>query len=280
MFNLKNKGLEKPHTCSNKQFMFRSIAIVFVCLLLNTSCTTKSEKHSKESFHEKKKDCPELIEFNSLDSLKISAHLYQIDDSSPFILLCHQARFNKFEYAGIAERLNRMGYNCMAIDQRSGGPIGDKQNLTNLRAIKLSKGVDYIDAEPDIKAAILYLHKKYNSEVILWGSSYSSTLALYLAAEMDEVSAVLSFSPGNYMADKKGSLIDILSDFDKPLFLTSSKSEHKGVSKLISKHKLTKNQVQFVPEGNGHHGSRALWINQTDGDEYWIAVASFLKQLK
>ncbi len=260
--------------------MTRLITIIFVCLILSASCTTKPEKHTKTNCPEKKKDCPELIDFKSLDSLKISAHLYQIDDSSPVILLCHQARFNKFEYAGIAERLNKMGYNCMAIDQRSGGPIGDKQNHTYLRARKLEKSVDYIDAEPDIKAAVLYLNKKFNSKVILWGSSYSSTLALYLAAEMDEVSAVLSFSPGNYMAKKKGSLIDVLSDFKKPMFLTSSKFEANAVSKLLSKHKLTKNQIQFIPEGNGHHGSRALWINQIGGDEYWIAVGLFLKRLK
>lgn len=259
--------------------MIRFILISLTFFLLNTSCTTKSQIQNKESFPEKNKKIPELIEFSSTDSLKISANLYQINDSSPVILLCHQARFNKFEYAGIAERLNKMGFNCMAIDQRSGGPIGNKQNLTYLRALKAEKDVDYIAAEPDIKAAILYLNKKYNSKVILWGSSYSSTLALYLAAEMDEVSAVLSFSPGNYMADKKGSLIDILSDFNKPMFLTSSKYETKGVSQLLSKHDLLENQVQFIPEGNGHHGSRALWINQDGGMEYWIAVALFLKQL-
>ena len=97
---------------------------------------------------------------------------------------------------------------------------------------------------------------------------------------MDEVSAVLSFSPGNYMADKKGSLIDILSDFDKPMFLTSSKFEAKGITGLLAKHKLTKDQVHFIPDGNGHHGSRALWINQIGGNEYWIAVGLFLKRLK
>ena len=260
--------------------MIRLISVLFTCLILSTSCTQEIKKQSNNNCPYKKKDCPKLVEFNSLDSLKISAHLYQIDDSSPFILLCHQARFNKFEYAGIAERLNKMGFNCLAIDQRSGGPIGDQQNLTYLRARKLNKGVDYVDAEIDIKAAIRYLSNRINSKIILWGSSYSSTLALYLAADMDEVSAVLSFSPGNYMADKKGSLIDVLSDFKKPMFLTSSKYEAKGVSQLINKTKLNKNQIQFIPEGNGHHGSRALWINQIGGQEYWIAVGFFLKQLQ
>ena len=260
--------------------MIRLLSLLTISLILMTSCSSVDEKKASKSCCSKEKNKPELVEFYSLDSLKVSAHLYQIDDSSPFILLCHQAWFNKFEYAGIAERLNKMGFNCMAIDQRSGGPIGDKQNLTHSRARELNKGVDYIDAEPDIKAAILYLNIKFNSEVILWGSSYSSTLALYLAAEMDEVSAVLSFSPGNYMADKKGSLIDVLSDFEKPMFLTSSKYEAKALSELLSKHKLTKNQIQFVPEENGYHGSRALWINQTGGEEYWLAVELFLKQLK
>ncbi|MGZ2369094.1 hypothetical protein ACXR6G_04865 [Ancylomarina sp. YFZ004] len=260
--------------------MIRLISVLVIYFALNASCSTKVDKYSKVNCPEKKKDCPELVEFNSLDSLKISSHLYKIDDNSPVILLCHQARFNKFEYAGIAERLNKMGFNCLAIDQRSGGPIGDKQNLTYLRARKRNKSVDYIDAEPDMRAAILYLSEKFNSKVILWGSSYSSTLALYLAAEMEQVSTVLSFSPGNYLSDKKGSLIDVLKDFEKPMFLTSSKHEAKGVSQLLDKHKLTKNQIQFIPEGNGHHGSRALWINQVGGEEYWLAVALFLKQSK
>jgi dienelactone hydrolase len=260
--------------------MIRLITLFFACLVLNTSCSSKPEKHTKVNCPEKKKDCPELIEFNSMDYLKISAHLYQIDDSSPVILLCHQARYNKFEYAGIAERLNKMGFNCLAIDQRSGGPIGDKQNLTYLRARKLDKGVDFLDAEIDIKAAILFLSDRFNSKIILWGSSYSSTLALYLASEMQEVSAVLSFSPGNYLSKNKGSLVDALSDFKKPMFITSSKFEAKGITGLLAKHKLTEDQIHFIPNGNGHHGSRALWINQIGGDEYWIAVGLFLKRLK
>ncbi|PKQ63472.1 hypothetical protein BZG02_08840 [Labilibaculum filiforme] len=238
----------------------------------------KSEAHDIKS--EASGEYPEVVEFESLDSLKITGHLYQINEIAPFILLCHQARFNKFEYAGIAEQLNAMGFNCMAIDQRSGGPIGNTQNETNLRAIKMTKSVDYIDAEADIIAALDFLTEKYTSKVILWGSSYSSTLALYLAAEREDVNAVISFSPGNYMAETKGSLVDVLEDFNKPMFLTSSKSEANNISDLLQKHKLLDNQVQFIPEGAGHHGSRALWINQQGGEEYWKAISDFLNKLK
>ncbi|BAX80091.1 alpha/beta hydrolase [Labilibaculum antarcticum] len=255
--------------------------LLLVCSFVFASCnltTKKAETSVSESSAQA--EYPELVEFESLDSVMISAHLYQIDDISPFILLCHQARFNKFEYAGIAERLNEMGFNCLAIDQRSGGPIGNTQNATHLRALKMGKGVDYLDAEIDVLAAIDYLTERYTSKVILWGSSYSSTLALYIAVEREDVRAVISFSPGNYMAETKGSLVDKLENFTKPMFLTSSNREAKNVSELLAKHKLLEKQVQFVPKEAGHHGSRALWINQQGGEEYWLAITDFLNQLK
>ncbi|MCT4602776.1 MAG: lysophospholipase [Marinifilum sp.] len=256
---------------------------LFLLSLFLVSCkqkTTKGDATPKASKTEVKTEYPKVLEFPSLDSLTITAHLYQIDETSPFILLCHQARFNKFEYSGIAEKLNEMGFNCMAIDQRSGGPIGKTQNETYLRAVKKELAIDYLDAEPDIRAAIQYIAKNYSEKIILWGSSYSSTLALYLGVEMNEISAVISFSPGNYLADKKGSLIDKLEGFNKPMFLTSSKSEAKYVKALLEKHKMIKAQVHFIPEGSGHHGSRALWINQQGGEEYWTAIGKFLSSIK
>jgi len=83
-------------------------------------------------------------------------------------------------------------------------------------------------------------------------------LALYLAIESDQVKAVLSFSPGNYFAEEKGSLIDKLATFNKPMFVTSSKREALEITQLLSKMTLNDNQVHFIPQGNGHHGSRVL----------------------
>ncbi len=254
--------------------------IVLTLGLFLVSCQQKAQKTEASVKIEKKADYPKVLEFPSIDSLTITAHLYQIDETSPFILLCHQARFNKFEYAGIAERLNKMGFNCMAIDQRSGGPIGNTQNETYLRAIAADKGIDYLDAEVDIVAAINYIKANFADKVILWGSSYSSTLALYLALEKEEVAAVISFSPGNYMADKKGSLIEKLKGFKKPMFVTSSNYEAKYITALLEKHELGAKQIHFIPEGPGHHGSRTLWINQQGGVEYWTAITAFLNSIK
>ena len=245
-----------------------------IFLLIAIACADKKEKNNSEIKYF------QTIEFASLDSLLVTGNLYQIDKKSPFILLCHQAKFNKFEYAGIAERLNQMGYNCLAIDQRSGGPIGDKQNDTYLRAKNQNKPTNYLDAEQDIRAAIDYISNNYSKEIILWGSSYSSTLALYLATEMEDVNAVIAFSPGNYLSQEKGNLSEKLKHFTKPMFITSSKREADYLKRDLGDFQFVKNQVQFIPKGGGYHGSRALWKNQEGGDEYWKAVERFLNSYR
>jgi hypothetical protein len=38
--------------------------------------------------------------------------------------------------------------------------------------------------------------------------------------------------------------------------------------------------VCFKPNGEGYHGSKALWPKQKGGDEYWNAIDAFLEKLK
>lgn len=64
------------------------------------------------------------ITFPSKDGLTLTADLYIMHDkSAPFIVLFHQARWSRGEYEEIAPRLNMMGFNCMAVDLRSGGQV-------------------------------------------------------------------------------------------------------------------------------------------------------------
>lgn len=223
---------------------------------------------------------PQTVEFPSKDGIMISAHIYEVDKDAPVILLCHQARYNKYEYLDIAPKLNAKGFNCVAIDQRSGGKLRGHENITHNNAVKQNKPTEYLDAEQDIQAAVDYVYKKYNRPIILWGSSYSSTLALYIAAENNKIAAVVSFSPGNYFAGKRGSLTDKLKDFSGPMFVTSSKKEAPGITKLLQKMHLNDSQLQFIPSGEGYHGSKALWEGQKGGEEYWNAVSDFLKKIK
>lgn len=225
------------------------------------------------------KEFPEKISFLSLDSLEITAHLYHKHDTAPTIVLCHQARWNKYEYDSIAVVLHQKGFNCIATDQRSGGPMGDSSEYVNetfLRAQKAEKPTEYLDAHQDILAAIDYAYGKYQKPLILWGSSYSSTLALYTAIASDSVQAVISFSPGNYFSKEKGDLVTLLADFEKPFFITSSKAEAPKITELLVKRTLSPKQMHFIPTGEGYHGSRALWGKNAGNEEYWTAINKFL----
>ncbi|NER12008.1 hypothetical protein GWK08_01015 [Leptobacterium flavescens] len=227
-----------------------------------------------------KKHSFKKVTFPSEDGLSVTANLYEVDPDKPFILLCHQAGYNKYEYADIAPKLNEMGFNCLAIDQRSGGPFAGHKNETNEAAIQKGiKNIDMTDAEQDIRAAINYLHKKYNKKVTVWGSSYSSSLALFAAEGNKSVNAVISFSPGNYFGDQKPSIAKAIKDLKVPFFITSSKEEAKQLGALIGDIKLKENQQQFIPSSDGFHGSRALWEGQKGAEEYWTALTGFLNKV-
>jgi predicted alpha/beta-fold hydrolase len=260
-----------------KCLFFLSIVTLFAssCESPDKDCTTSFDSEFSEEVFS-----PEKIEIPSLDKLPISANVYEVDPEAPVIVLCHQARFNKFEYEGIAQKLMKLGFNSIAIDQRSGGPIANQANETTLAAMEKDLPTDYLDAEQDIIAAVNYAADRYNGPIILWGSSYSSTLTLYVAESNKNVKAAIAFSPGNYFKEEKGSLIEVLSEFEKPLFVTSSNYEATDLSILMNSIEMNDEQMQFIPEGDGHHGSRALWPSQSGSEEYWVAIEVFLEALK
>jgi pimeloyl-ACP methyl ester carboxylesterase len=220
---------------------------------------------------------PTYVEFPSADGLIISGTIHQIDETSPSILLCHQAGFNMHEYDEIAPKLNALGFNCIAIDQRSGGILHDYVNQTADRAITEGFPIKYIDAEQDMVAAIDYTYNYFNQNVILWGSSYSSALALHIAANNEKVKAVVSFSPGDYFEDAKPLLKTTMLDMDLPYFITSSRDEAVAISDFLRGRKPSENQIHFIPKASGTHGSRALWETDPAHEEYWAAVESFLE---
>lgn len=213
------------------------------------------------------------VNFYSLDSLLVTAEQYHIDKTKPVIILCHQAGSSRGEYKDIAPTLNDLGFNCIALDQRSGNTSQGIDNQTAIRAQAAGKGQTYLDAEQDILAAIDHFSTEYNQNVIIWGSSYSSSLVLKVAASHTKVDQVLSFSPGEYLAGVQ--VNEVVKSLDKPSFLTSSKSEE-AQTKAIFDNIKGMDKTQFVPNGAGRHGSSCLWPTEADHEEYWVAVKSFL----
>ena len=226
----------------------------------------------------------ETVTFPSADGLLVTADIYAPykNGEVPIIVLFHQAGWSRGEYREIAPWLNSLGYNCMAVDQRSGEAVGGVANETALRAGEENKPTGYISALPDIKAALTYARRHYGEKgVIAWGSSYSAALVLKVAGDSPGlVDAVLAFSPGEYFkrAGKSASWVqDTARHITVPVFITSSRSETNGWEAIFegigSDHKTA-----FIPATEGRHGSRALWKKYPDSEAYRSAVQVFLEK--
>lgn len=223
--------------------------------------------------------CQQTIAYNAKDGITITADFYEIKGSDQFIILFHQAGWSRGEYKKIAPKLNTLGYTCLAVDQRSGGAVNGVQNKTNALAKKKGKKTEFVDAFQDLEASINYVKETYNpKKLIIWGSSYSSSLVLKYAGEYpDDINGVLSFSPGEYFKDKNF-VTKSASHIKIPAFITSAQNEKKNWAGIYDAIPSDKKQF-FLPKTKGNHGSRALWAKFTDHEEYWKAVKAFLKTI-
>lgn len=222
------------------------------------------------------------LKFTAADKVEVTADLYMTSNKKgPFIILFHQAFYSRGEYAEIGPQLNAMGYNCLAIDQRSGNSFQGIANETHQSAAAMKLPTGFEDAYPDLEAALTYVKENYQPETLLvWGSSYSSSLAFILAAKHSEdIDALLAFSPGEYFLFEGKQIADYAKAVKCPVFITSSKSEG-GEWKNISEAVTAEGSTFFLPTERGVHGSSALMEKTANSGEYWEAVKAFLTSLK
>lgn len=223
---------------------------------------------------------PGPISFSAADGVTIYADSYLAQDATaPVILLFHQANSSKSEYAPIAPQLVNLGYNVIAIDQRSGGDLFPPANET---VQHLGHSADFIDALPDMDAALAYAKRTYPaSPVYAWGSSYSAALVFAFAAKHPkDIAAVLAFSPGEYLPDKQ--FVERAARHVRvPVFIdTASDPQEEAAAHAIFVKLASRDKTDFMPK-NGVHGSSTLREDKDPGgaSENWAAVTAFLAHL-
>ncbi len=171
------------------------------------------------------------LTFRAKDGVTVTADLYMPHPSSaPFIVLFHQAESSRGEYRTIAPRLNEMGFNTMAVDLRSGASFAGVTDETNAAARSQGKPATYLDALPDMEAAIAYARTAgAKGKLLIWGSSYSASLVLKIAGDNPGlVDGVLAFSPGEYFEElgKSRSFIKMSArEINVPVFISSESLE-------------------------------------------------------
>jgi alpha-beta hydrolase superfamily lysophospholipase len=216
------------------------------------------------------------IVLTASDGVKVYGWAYRAARPKALILLFHQAGSSKDEYATIAPRLAQNGFSSLAIDQRSGGALyGENQTV---RA--LGKSADYLEARQDLQAALDWARQQH-LPIVLWGSSYSSSLIFPLAADHPQgIVALLSFSPGEYFDSDKHMIRTAAAKVQVPVFIASTKSEVGDADPIMAALPKTPGNVRFVPD-HGVHGSSTLIAakNPEGAPAGWSAVLAFLNRM-
>ncbi len=225
----------------------------------------------------------ESLTFPSADGLQVTADVYLTNNAEkrPFIVLFHQAKWSRGEYRETAPRLNRLGYNCLAVDLRSGNKVAGVTNMTALKAREKGKQTRFVDAMQDMVAALNYVKETYNPpRLLMLGSSYSAGLALKVAGDNPGlVDGVMAFSPAEYFVKNGMShtwVLESAKNISVPVFITSARKEKNRWTELYNAVN-TDTKLSFVPNTAGKHGSRALWNKYPDSEEYWNMLEQFLK---
>jgi len=220
----------------------------------------------------------ETMTLKAADGVTVYGRLYQAAQPRAVILLFHQAGSSKDEYATIGPRLVKAGYRALAIDQRAGGGLFGK----NETAAALGREADYLEARPDLQAALDWAQTQ-GLPIILWGSSYSSSLIFPLAADHPQgIIALLSFSPGEYFDSDKQMIRRAAAKVTVPVFIASanSKEERVDADPVMAALPKSERNERYVPE-HGVHGSSTLIAsrNPAGAEANWREVLVFLDRV-
>lgn len=250
-------------------------------LLLLCSCKEEMKKEISNKINEVQE-----ISFYTPDSIKIFGDLYELDKKGNTILLFHQGGSNaKGEYKTIIPKLTEEGFNVFAIDQRVGGQFYGSYNrtLANIPTNSFGDGYGYCDAYNNLEGALDYIiDSGFSGGKIIWGSSYSASLAIQLANNrQNDIDGVLAFSPAT-----GGSMKDCLPDkyFESlklPLIILKPLSEMESENSKLQINLAKKYNHQTYVAQNGVHGSSMLVKERVGNDveETWKVVFSFLKEI-
>jgi len=217
------------------------------------------------------------VTLKTADGVTVHGLYYKSPRPRALILLFHQAGSSKDEYATIAPQLVKAGFSALAIDQRS----GDGMFGTNETAAGLGHKSDYLDARPDLQAALDWAQTR-KLPILLWGSSYSSALIFPLAASDPKgIVALLAFSPGEYFDDKH-MIRSAAAKLKVPVFVASAntKDETGEADPIMAALPQSDRNVRFIPV-HGVHGSSMLIPsrNAAGAQENMRAVMKFLDRV-
>ena len=252
-----------------------------ISLIICTLISCQQNKVEKNTLG--KETTTNEVTFYTKDSIKVFGDLHIVNKTATTLLIFHQGGSNtRGEYKTIIPVLVEKGLNVLAIDQRVGGQVYGNYNRTV--ANMSSNNFNYCDAYPDLEAALNYiLENNFSGKKIVWGSSYSGSLAVKLANQyQDKIDGVLAFSPASGGPLQPCKADNYFETLKLPLLLLRPKQEMQRESSKNQFALAKENGHQTYIAENGVHGSSLLVKDrvQNNTDKNWNAVFTFLNKIK
>lgn len=201
------------------------------------------------------------LQLQASDGTRIFATLHPASGASTaknrraIVLLFHQAGSNRHEYDPIVPVLNAAGFDTLAIDQRSGGTMWGAPNQT-VRARGGSVG--YLQALPDLQAALDWARDHAHTGIVALGSSYSAALVFLLAERnRGQLAGVAAFSPGEHLS-RPHLVKRAAASLALPIYVTAAATdrEQAQIDEVLSS--VTRARVVRYRAPAGVHGASTL----------------------
>lgn len=224
---------------------------------------------------------PSTVRFPAADGLEVTADLYAPAGdakAAPFVLLLHQAGGSRGEYGKIAPRLAEAGFTCLALDQRAGGAWEGLENETARRAVAEKRPAERLDVLKDVEGALAWRKAKgYAGPLVVWGSSYSASLAFFVVNRLaDDAAGIVAFSPGDYLPPQGATGREAAKIVRQRVLLVAPDAERKQAESLFRA--IPGKGKRLLIQPAGVHGSSTLY--RTDASAPWEAVTAFLAEVK
>jgi len=114
----------------------------------------------------------------------------------------------------------------------------------------------------------------FEGRLALIGSSYSSSLVIFLASELDGIDAVVAFSPGDYLPPK-GSIFEAAGKVELPVLVHHPKNETERAT-AVFRALRTEHGVRITNPGDVH-GASTLYRSPR-AEQVWKALLGFLDE--
>ncbi len=132
----------------------------------------------------------EQIKITTKDGFIIAGDYYTASSTKGIVLL-HMMPATKESWSSLAEKLQRAGFNVLAIDLRGHGASDGGPN-----GYKIFSDAQHQSGINDVDAAVMFLKEKGITEIHLGGASIGANLALWYLAEHLEIKSAILLSAG------------------------------------------------------------------------------------